>query len=1146
MATQATKFIDMLESQELLAPEIVEELRRQVRESKTRLTPELLAKLLVDNGHLTKFQATKLISGMKESEPAPPETSRSPVAPEEELTFAEETPDVQESTVAKIIASDKKTTRKREMKREPDPTDFVDDIDGIEVIDNGKIGELMPLGEEVAAVEPLNEWTALDEIPRAIPKPVRAQKSQGNPWDSFRILGVGLLLALVMIALYFLVNYFLRGSAEDRLNRADAAYEQRSYETAAAMYREFSETWPTHESASLAKVRSALATIRKDSEGAPDPNVGLQTAVEVLPTIADESALPEQRSDLAGALIALAGKFNERADAREAIGERKQLMEDLDRLMQLIDDPKFVGQSQRDQQAPTLLKIQEDRQRILREINRDEELDKALVTIDERLAAKDTAGAHQIRSELINLYPLLEANEQLQARVVQASKIQQSLVAAGTLSPTRSQPAPSAAATGGFLLGNRTGDGSPQLQGQVVFVKVKGAVFGLDGATGDLLWRNFVGRGFQNDPIRIDDANLADALICEPEKGHLSRVDGRSGEAKWFIDFGTPIHMPIVEGEDLYIATLDGEILSLDLEGGQVIWSQKLPQGLNVGPGLALGKPNLYAVAEHSNLYVLSRGDGTCREVMYLGHRPGSITVAPMLLLGQLFVFENINSDSSKIRILSLSDEGTGIRESQIPLRMDGNIVVSPQIDGRRMIVQSDLGELKVLDVEPTAEKNRVTELASRAKNVFSPQLSWLVAANNKLWVADSRFTRFDLQVSVGKLVGSWSKHDGDQFTGPPQKLGDVIVHTRVVRGNQGVRVSAVESESGRALWEIDLGVPITMIRKSESGLDAFASNATLFSLQADRRLRSRADVDAGQSKSAMNFSHPVHIGSDQTILFNSSRPNQFALYSPQDSTLRLVFANFGSAQPSCSPVAVRDAMAVGLDNGQFVLVDPSNGLPNSSPYQPAMQAGKKIRWNRPAYLEDSQTLILASDLQQLVRISVGDSLRALTELPLESPLRGPIVPMGSNVAAVQAMGNGDRLALFGATTLEVTQTKPLGGRLLAGPFAVAGGCVLQTDAKLHFFSSELKETWAIDFPDSQLVGAPVANGDSLIFVTHSGQIWVVDAVSGALLGSYDSGQGLSSTPIVLPQGILIGSEEGAVLTLPMPTAPMAATAEGR
>ena len=63
----ASQFIALLESRGLLDPEIIVELYRQVEQSKNRLTPEAIARLLVDNGQLTRFQATKLVTELNES-----------------------------------------------------------------------------------------------------------------------------------------------------------------------------------------------------------------------------------------------------------------------------------------------------------------------------------------------------------------------------------------------------------------------------------------------------------------------------------------------------------------------------------------------------------------------------------------------------------------------------------------------------------------------------------------------------------------------------------------------------------------------------------------------------------------------------------------------------------------------------------------------------------------------------------------------------------------------------------------------------------------------------------------------------------------------------------------------------------------------
>ena len=64
MSMLAEKFINRLEQQGLLEEEIVNKLRRKISKAKNqhRITAEHIAKLLVDAGHLTQFQATKLVA----------------------------------------------------------------------------------------------------------------------------------------------------------------------------------------------------------------------------------------------------------------------------------------------------------------------------------------------------------------------------------------------------------------------------------------------------------------------------------------------------------------------------------------------------------------------------------------------------------------------------------------------------------------------------------------------------------------------------------------------------------------------------------------------------------------------------------------------------------------------------------------------------------------------------------------------------------------------------------------------------------------------------------------------------------------------------------------------------------------------------
>lgn len=1156
MQKSARQFLDLLESQQLLAPDILGELRRQVDESKSRLTSEVLARLLVDNGHLTKFQATKLIAELKATGPSKPGIDATPTQ-DDDLGFAEDKPAERSESggrdepaaPAKVFMDDDEPSVPLVQPLDVVPVDVVPiEVSPVDVVAvEASAVEATPLkpirvkkgrtGGKDASEERGNSAGALPaaSAPQRLQRPAKSTKPGANPYDSFRILGVALLLALVLVAGFFLVNYFWRGNAEQRLQAADAAYEQRSYETAKLAYREFAEVFPANEKASYAKVRAALAAIRNSSEGAPDPKLGLDAALELLPPLIGEPSLNDQQSDLAGVLIALAVKFNERADRPQEMLQRKQLMSELDQLLELINDPQFVGASQRNQQAPTLDRIHENRQRILREINRDEELASALADIDAKLAAEDTLGAYDVRRALIGRYPLLEADQGLAERVRQASALQRTLVKPISLD-VQPTPAPPTAGIGrSFILANQSGPTAPSLSGIVLFVKAHGSVYGIDGESGQVLWRHFVGRHLPSQPLRIG-SEQSDAIICQPEQGIISRLTGSDGAPKWSTDLSSPFHSPSLVEEEMFVSLLTGTVADLDGQNGQVKWAVALPQPAATAPAAATEKPQLYIPADHSNVYVLSRADGSCPEVFYLGHRPGSIAVPPVWMLGQLFVFENIGSQSARIRILSTSSTGLELQEAQTAITMQGNIVSPPQVDGRRLVVQSDAGQIKVLDVEPTAQSRRVSELVTVPKSFAQPRMSWLLADSNRVWVAQQQLMRFDVQVATLSMSRAWIKYDGDQFVAPPQRFGDVLIHARTQRGTRGVRVTAANANSGEALWETDVGVPVTYIGSSGSGYQALNSSGMLFSL-GNRPIRSQADENPGQGKSDLLFEQAVQLSDGRAVLMNSSRGNQLAVVSAEPPKIKLLSANFGSAQPTASPTAVEDKLAVGLDSGQLVLIDVASAAMVGAPYQPAVEAGQKVHWHTSVYVPETKTLIAANDMANLVRLSTDGGLHELSAVPLDHPIVGPVVVVGGHVAAVAAIDSGDRLQFFDATSLKTGAAWTLPGHLLAGPFATEQGCLVQSDSKLALVSVEGQALWTIDFPASPLVSGPLVNGEQWSLATQAGQISVLNAKDGQLLGQTDVEQSLSSPLSLLGTSLLVGTEEGAVLALPIPSA---------
>lgn len=1153
MQKPASRFIELLDARQLVSAEVLAELRRQVAETSANLPPELLARLLVDNGHLTKFQASKLIgeigSSVLSSASSTTPESELGLAPSREVAEAileiDESSENSSAEVAKdevpVVAagplSSSPDSRKRSRRDATDPSQA-----------GQASSTAAPSLDESGPVSARrsHDTDRFQVVPAEVPKIVRSKQSGDNPWDSFRILGIGVLLSLVCIVGFFLARWAIRGNADQAIKFADNAYQQRSYEDAANAYRNFAESWPTHAKSSYAKVRSVLASIRKDGETAPNPSVGLKTAEQLLPSVRDESSLTEQQGDLAGALVALAEKFISRMDSTKGTDERKSMMSEMDRLMTLMGDPQFFGSMQRTQLSPTLQRIDESRARIRREIQRDDELKLALAEMDQQLDAKEVTQAYATRSRLINRYPLLEANPDLEQKVLRASAIQKELVKDDALILELTMDPGSEAAVKTRVLSHRSGSTANDLVGTMVALLVKGTVFGVDASNGQVRWRRWVGKGIDFTPKRLSDSSDADVLVIQPEFGRLWRLSGPDGRVLWQVEVGESINEPVVLEEDIICTSPTGIMACLDSETGQTKWLKRLPQSIGTGPGASAGGRLLYQPADHSNVYIMDRRDGTCQDVFYVGHREGAIQVPPVFVLGHLLLVENTTVDTARIRVLATSENN--LKQAQPHISVDGNVVHSPSVDGRQILVQSNLGNSIVLDVEPSSVNQPVTVTARVPKNLDKPQSIWTAFSRNQVWLAESRLARFDLVVTQGKLNRRWIQHEGDEFVAPMELYDQTLLHARRPKGNSGVKISAAIAESGNSIWDLDVGVPISLLHQTPNKqVDAVTSSGSYFLIN-NEPIRQSADSNPGEGKPLKRLSTPAWLDENRAVMLNMANPREFALYSGEGSNrLRIMTVPLGSASPTCEPVAVGQQVVVGLDNGTLVLFEPESGITIGAPYQAVpTRPGVQVQWNQPVYLPESKVLVAASNAGQMVRLSVGESLRVLAEVSLDQPVVGSLAAFGQQIAAVQSTSSGEILALWDSQTLQLADSQPLDGRLLSGPFgtspnASAGASIshgfVQTQRGLRAYDTDGKMVWQTALSDSPLVGAPtITEDDRCIAVSRRGQVWVLNLENGQILGSLDLGQPVTTPALVVGSRVLIGSDDGTVLIVDIPS----------
>ncbi len=1128
------ELIDRLEASGMLDHEIIEALRQQLEESGARVTPEAVVKLLVDNGHLTRFQATKLIGELRSGDMQEGEGkgSESPALREIDLGLAEEP-----SALGGVASS-----------KDGDMTAalILDDDDEVleeAILDDDDIAEAEAVGEQ----ELVAEAVAVDDMAAMSPHPVvpsgGRKGPQKNVWDSIWIYGIaGLIAGLLLIgaALFYVLN---RTSAEDFVANGDKDYASGNFVAAKETYLDFIKNYPTDKSASMAKVRIGIADIvlAKDSVG--DAGLGLEKAKTVLPTIENEPAFEAHRQDVAGILVDIGSKISSKADNLKVADDKETTLKQLKDWFVLLENPMYMSSALRQSFGPRITGIEETASRVERDILRDRSLAKTLTDIRAALDEKQTKKAYDIRMELVRLYPRLADHPELAKLVLEGSAIQKDLVKPAESTPQVSREPEAVDSTRSVMLSNQTGQGAPNLVGRVIYFRVRGSVLALEANTGHVLWRRYVGYDSDNAPVSLGDGPADGVLLSDGRKGELLSVT--NNETEWRATIGESFSLPVVDGETIYTATRSGTVLALDANSGDTRWAQQIPQSTLVSPGLMKRGSQLYQVADHSNLYVLSASNGSSLQSYYLGHDVGTVRVPAVALLGHLFVVENRGSDFCLLHVLKIDDKTGQLTKAQDEIRLEGNVTATPELQERRMIVLTDRGQIAVFDVDLTAEREKVRKEAEQLASFESPTECQMVVGRNEMWVSGSRIGRYELQINTGKVILDWVKNEADTFIAKPMLIEGTLIHARRLKGTQGVRITAAQPQDGSILWQNDVGVPTAMVVADQASKTIYAvsAQATLYDLNREvvaAGMSSKPIENPGLDGIFKRFERPMDAGNGRYVMVNQEKSEQVAVFDPtrEREKLRLVTLSLpanSSASPEC--VLMSGGLLMPMDNGRVMFMNWETGGAMGSPFQPPAKPGDKVAWTTPIVNPaNPEQLLIGDSRSKLYRLRVAEQVRELSSTQVSQKFIGPAAASGSNWVAAAAGASSDTLVTYSAASLEETGQRIMSGRIIYGPVGIGDIVLLQTaDNKLHRIDAEAQSLWTIDIPSGIPAAVPTMIDGKLMVVGAEGWILMLDPQSGEEVGRVDIGQPLSGNPLVAGNQLLVPGSEGIVFFVGRP-----------
>ena len=944
-----------------------------------------------------------------------------------------------------------------------------------------------------------------------------------------RLWGAVAALAALGLGAYGAVWYSKIPSADEMLASAEQAYESGALGLADERFDAFLVRHAHHPQAHVARVHRALASLRPLADAGGNWPAALSTARESVPPAADALGNPEDRRLLADALAKIAkglvyaaqSPAAEPSEAAEAAFDRAREAVALGRRW-LPDRLRSAAGLDHTELALARLERAHHRQR-------------ALNAAIDRINAGD---ADQARRELFKEYPELATDSRLWAALAESAAAERDRVAFGPFEP----PAPAGmddAPPGGASFARAIGKTAAANGVLSVLAPSSGCAYGIDAASGRLLWRWFVGFDTRFVPRPLDDTPEGDWLLVDSTRSEVIRIRALTGETVWRTPLSSFDAEPVVTADQALVACRDGDLVAIDLANGAARWKCSLPRPLGVGPAVDAARGLIYQLADEGRLYVLSESQRKCIDAIYLGHEAGAVAAPPVLVDHWLLVAADAGLAGATLRVLATDTQPGGVRVVQT-LDLSGQVASPLWVHEGGVYVATVGGGLDSFRIGNDAASPLVPGPRRRPDHE-SQTVGWLSLVGGKLWLAGDGAAVFPLPLDEASLAAP--PVAAGQFAQPVVARGESLLLVTYLADGRGVRVRSLPPAAGSSVtWTLDLGTPPAagpVIDKSGATVSVLDRSGALFRIPIDQ-FKEVAEfvIIPSAGADASELSRVPLQGTDEgdavvfddgLIIFAAARESE-ALLVFDPTRPRLEHWPL-PGKLACRPARFGDKLLLALEHGGVYLVDPRSRELVGEPFCPALEFDALPRWKLATTPDTTQVIV--SDGRKVYRlgrdVAPSPRLAVEAEVELESPIGSPLAATATRAAVADAAG---RLVLFDLAGLK-PQKVALDQAIVWGPRACGDRILVATEAgRLACFVDTEQAAWQVDLHDGLPLSA-TEDGDALIFTSRRGVVWAVAAATGDALWRREIGQPLRGSVVAVKQGILVAAGDGTLLLLP-------------
>jgi outer membrane protein assembly factor BamB len=916
----------------------------------------------------------------------------------------------------------------------------------------------------------------------------RSQVVQVKPADPRKVklllFSWGLAVGLMIIA-FGLFHYLSPPGTGELLEKAGVAYDDGQYAEAIKFWDIYLKQYPSDSHAADVRVRHSLAELRaavEEARAAGDWTPAFELTQSLMKKLPEQPGYADRQREV-GEVLGLIGVGLASQAAKHPTAA---LVDQAGYVVGMIE--MNVGESWRPTQA--LAEIQPLLDASKRQVKRSQDLEDKLAAIAEALRGQDALAAYAARNTLVVQHPELAEDPRLEealgaaaALLAQAVKLVSQTVPAATSEQATGILASRALAVrtvrGAVAVG-----GQPGAKGGVVFAATAGVAYGLDAASGRLLWRRFISapgtpgpasvnpQAFPPQPLGDDFAG--DLLLVDPLNNELLRVAGASGRLVWRQAIGRRIvAAPVRAGNRLLVPAERGQLVVVDLATGASPGHVALPQPVNVSPTVDPQRLLVFQVADQSTLYVLAQDDWRCRQVFHLGQQRNAVVAPPVVAGNCLLVVENEGPREATLRVLSLaaSQGGSPPLKSLQRIRLSGRVTTAPLVHGRQVAVLTVEGTLALFKLA-AGGGGPLESVAHSELSGNEEATRYLLAGDAQWWVADTQLARYEIDAQAGRLVPRQITSRLLRFVAPPLLAGPVMYHVRERPGMPGVMVSAVDPQTDEPVWQTWLAAPLAgePLTDAPSGsLTAVTASGGVFRFP-PASLQGHAPADqpvlAVEADKLLQSLHDVTpLGGGRFVLTMGPGSRPLIVYDPEEHDKR--FRSLVAPEPlAAAPLGLGSGMLLTSASGKVFLLDPQSAGLVADPFRPSAAGVTVWKWWPPqaagrqaALLCDGDRRVYLVGVQTqpeaaLVELAAVKTVAAVVAPPAVVP-----VPLGSGQPPTPGphgvaflVTGGNSVVPLSLPNLTEGQSQLLDGRPVWGPRR-AGNVVLLATEKHRLYA---------------------------------------------------------------------------------------------